>query len=618
MKRHSFIGIVSVSIIVAFVIISNADFLNQLSVIELQAVKNELAIDSQSNISTINLIFDEYLKPISLMANSMGTAYDITTVDELKIVLNDLKITGNFISVELIGEDGYSYSSDGQESIFTDIALFDFENSSEVVITDIYYDEFIKENIISIGVPLPDNGKGYYLVGNLSADHLNALFENNFTDYGRYFHIIDGNGSYVATTENSFTLNSQIPFFSVGELVDIHGDFSSDDLYTDFQNKETGMISYSMKVEKRYMYYEPIGINDWMLTTIITAETAEADTIMYRDISYLMVIRNTFFLASFALVIVMYMRKMLNNNRTLQECLETLSQQTNKIIIEWDYRNKTVIPHSDFKTMLGESFSVKGKLWDIKKMDFIHEDDIPTFTEALNIVQKRGTVQDVSVRLKKTSGEYIWCKISVVFIRNKKGAIIKALGFIENIQSIVEETEELKKTAELDLLTGLYNKMTTERLIKNRIKDSPEEVNALFIIDFDNFKTLNDKFGHTVGDEALKELSQKIKMLFRQSDIVGRVGGDEFFVLLLNYGTLSLVLKKAQSLCSDLRKTYELNGAKVEITFSVGISLYPNHGVNCEELYRAADEALYKVKEAGKSGYCVYSDEVQSCNTLKK
>ncbi len=613
MKGHTFIGIVSVSIIVAFVIFSNADFLKKLSDVELQAVKNELAIDSQNNISTIRLIFDEYLKPISLMANRLGTAYDIDTVDELKIVLNDLKITGNFISVELIGDDGYSYSSDGQESLFTDIALFRGKDSSEVVITDIYYDEFIKENIISIGVPLPDNGKGYYLIGNLSADHLNKLFENNFTDFGRYFHIIDGNGSYVSTTENSFTLNSQIPFFSVGELIDIHGDFSSDDLYTDFQNKQTGMISYSMKVEKRYMYYEPIGINDWMLSTIITAEIAEADSILYRDISYLMVIKNTLFLASFAFVIVMYMRKMLNNNKTLQDCLETLSQQTNKIIIEWDYRNKTVIPHSDYKTMLGEGFTLKGKLWDTKKMDFIHPDDIPQFTEALKVVQNRGTVQDVSVRIKKMDGEYIWCKISVVFIRNKKGTILKALGFLENIQAIVEETEELKKTAELDLLTGLYNKVTTERLIKTRIKESPEEVNALFIVDFDNFKILNDTFGHAVGDEALKELSQKIKRLFRQTDIVGRVGGDEFFVLLLNYGQVSLLLQKAHSLCSDLRKTYEQDGQKVEITFSVGISLYPNHGTTCTELYKAADSALYEVKKNGKSGYCLFEGEVQSC-----
>ncbi len=613
MNRNTIIVFLSISVIILFVIFSNIAFINELDRIERSAVLAELQVSSINDIATIRLVLYEYMKPIQLAATSFSSLINFETKESIEIFLQNLKAMGNFISVELVTDEGFTFSSDGINSILVDYDKSLKMQNRESFITDVYYDEKHKENILSFAVPIPSDGDAYYLMGNLSVKKLNDLFEKNFSGDGRYFHIIDGNGSYVSTTENEFTLDSKIPFFAVGELIQTASDYSTKAVYSDFQTKKSGMFVYSMNDESRYMYYSPVGINDWMLAKVVTAETAETSAILYRNNSYLMVLQNTSFLASFAFILIMLARKTAKNMKELQDCIEALAIQTNKVIVEWDNKNKILIPHSDYHKIFGNNFTINKKLKKDHISEIVHKDDVEVFSDALKAVQKKGSLHDVQVRIKKANGKYIWCSISTASITNKKGKYVKTLGFVENVQEIVEKTEALKKTAEIDLLTGLYNKVTTELFIENTILKYPKVFSALFIIDFDNFKTLNDTFGHTVGDKALKEISKEIRALFRRSDIVGRVGGDEFFAFLLNYGTMELLHAKAKYLCTKLKKTYSKKGQSVQITFSVGIALFPEHGEDCTDLYKAADKALYEVKEAGKSGYCISGDEVNLC-----
>ncbi len=613
MNRNTVIVFMSISVIIMLVIFSNIAFINELDRIERNAVRAELQASSINDIATIRLIFYEYMKPIQLAATSISSLIDIENKENLILFLQDLKDMGSFISVELVSDGGFTYSSDGTNSILVDYDKSLKMQNRETFITDVYFDENHGENILSFSVPIPGDKDGFYLMGNFSVKRLNDLFEKNFSGNGRYFHIIDGNGSYVSTTENEFTLDSKIPFFAVGELIQTSSDYSTKAVYSDFQTKKSGMFMYSMNDESRYMYYSPVGINDWMLAKVMTAEVAEKSAILYRNNSYIMVLQNTSFLASFAFILIMLARKTAKNMKELQDCIEALAMQTNKVIIEWDSKHKTIIPHSDYTKLFGKRFSINKKISINSLSEFIHKDDVEIFSDAMKTVQKKGSLHDVQVRIKKTNGKYIWCSVSTASISNKKGKYVKTLGFVENIQEIVEKTEALKKTAELDLLTGLYNKITTEIFIKNSLLKYPKVQSALFVIDFDNFKTLNDSFGHAVGDLALKEISKKIRSLFRRSDTVGRVGGDEFFAFLLNYGTMELLHAKATYLCSNLKKTYTQNSQSVTITFSVGISLFPDHGEDCNSLYQAADSALYEVKNAGKSGYCISGEGVIHC-----
>lgn len=170
---------------------------------------------------------------------------------------------------------------------------------------------------------------------------------------------------------------------------------------------------------------------------------------------------------------------------------------------------------------------------------------------------------------------------------------------------------ELKKLASLDSLTQLLNKTTTEYEIDNFIKlEGLTGQHALFMIDIDGFKNVNDILGHTKGDEFLVEFANKLKNIFKVNDIVGRVGGDEFIVFIKDFENVDTITQKAKEICKEsthyLVKNKEIH---VETTASVGIALYSANGKSFNELYHNADIALYKSKKSGKNCVSFYEKE---------
>lgn len=163
---------------------------------------------------------------------------------------------------------------------------------------------------------------------------------------------------------------------------------------------------------------------------------------------------------------------------------------------------------------------------------------------------------------------------------------------------------KLKIRAENDLLTGLYNKITSELLISDYLEtEGKNGRHALFVIDIDNFKNVNDEMGHLIGDRALIDTAAGINDSFRISDIKGRIGGDEFIVLLKNIASDEDIRKKAEDLCRLFKSIKVYNG---QISGSVGAAVYPDHGTTYTELFEIADKAMYHSKELGKDGYYIY------------
>jgi diguanylate cyclase (GGDEF)-like protein len=161
---------------------------------------------------------------------------------------------------------------------------------------------------------------------------------------------------------------------------------------------------------------------------------------------------------------------------------------------------------------------------------------------------------------------------------------------------------------ERDLMTNVYNKVSGMNIAENKLRISGEEsLHALFIIDIDNFKCINDKLGHAAGDEVIIEAAKTISKVFRDSDIVSRFGGDEFVVFAAHITDMGFVEEKAEELCKALRQSYG-EGEKIQnISASVGVACFPIHGLTYNELFKHADETLYKVKEKGKDGFAIYA-----------
>lgn len=168
--------------------------------------------------------------------------------------------------------------------------------------------------------------------------------------------------------------------------------------------------------------------------------------------------------------------------------------------------------------------------------------------------------------------------------------------------------KELEDKADTDLLTGLNNKLATERKIKDFMAHNPDTQSMLFILDVDNFKKVNDTMGHAFGDEVLRSLGKQIGGIFRASDIVGRVGGDEFMVFLKGIATEENILKEAAKVEAFFKSFQAGEYVKYKATASIGVAIYPQEGADFETLYKAADQGLYKAKKRGKNQLAFYRE----------
>jgi c-di-GMP phosphodiesterase Gmr len=187
------------------------------------------------------------------------------------------------------------------------------------------------------------------------------------------------------------------------------------------------------------------------------------------------------------------------------------------------------------------------------------------------------------------------------------------------ICSGTDVTEERKaqallvKQANTDELTGLFNRKAVQEEIRNAIaaedgSDRDHHVGVLFL-DLDNFKKVNDHYGHVVGDRLIKEVSARIKTCLAESDTLARLGGDEF-VVVVRKATISSLVEAAKSILGSLRPAFDFGLIKLYTGCSIGIALYPEHGDGLESLIRCADTAMYVAKDDGKHTYRVFTPEM--------
>ncbi len=208
----------------------------------------------------------------------------------------------------------------------------------------------------------------------------------------------------------------------------------------------------------------------------------------------------------------------------------------------------------------------------------------------------------------RASRQYTWHEIRNVAVRDADGEIIRSIGILMDIDDRKRETIRLRYRSERDSLTGLYNKAACFANISDYLKQGDaNRIHAVLMIDFDDFKAVNDTFGHQYGDAILSRIGKGMRRLFRESDVVGRIGGDEFLVFMKDLVDEGIVREKAGALCSLFRKLYP--SEKGKISGSVGISFYPKDGRSYEELLRKADLALYGAKKSGKDSYQFYTSE---------
>ncbi len=182
---------------------------------------------------------------------------------------------------------------------------------------------------------------------------------------------------------------------------------------------------------------------------------------------------------------------------------------------------------------------------------------------------------------------------------------------LNRVEAMRISRDGYKLESETDRLTELYNKIAFEDAVQKKLETMPRGgTGAFYIIDLDRFKDANDTYGHQCGDEILKKFSAVLKEVFRQSDCLGRFGGDEFVAFIEGNLTREGVERKAKQLV-DAARSIEVENTDFHITISLGVAMYPENGANYDYLFNAADRALYQVKTEGRDGYSIASSGVR-------
>lgn len=171
------------------------------------------------------------------------------------------------------------------------------------------------------------------------------------------------------------------------------------------------------------------------------------------------------------------------------------------------------------------------------------------------------------------------------------------------------ELEYARREAVTDYLTGIYNRAGCEKEITAYLQlHGKKERSAFLLLDIDNFKAINDSFGHDMGDKVLKDVARILKNNFRSSDIIARLGGDEFVVMMKDIRSREKIFPILKRVIQKLDLHYAGAGGTVNISASMGVALVPEDGDNFQELYVKADTCLYEVKRRSRNGYCLYDE----------
>ncbi len=206
---------------------------------------------------------------------------------------------------------------------------------------------------------------------------------------------------------------------------------------------------------------------------------------------------------------------------------------------------------------------------------------------------------------RRKSGEVYpkWLTVSV--IRNAEGEPSYYVGIFKDITLQKETEERLQSLAYYDPLTRLPNRLLFRDRLQHEldVSDRHKVGTALFFIDLDRFKQVNDTLGHDIGDELLVSVASRVRECLRSVDTVARLGGDEFTVILSDLDERDVIARLAGDIIDALQRVFILRGHEVYIGASIGIGLYPADGADMESLLKSADEAMYRAKQAGRGNY---------------
>ncbi|MDF2590965.1 MAG: diguanylate cyclase protein [Clostridia bacterium] len=314
------------------------------------------------------------------------------------------------------------------------------------------------------------------------------------------------------------------------------------------------------------------------------------------------------------------LEKQLKDQNDIKNAL-LISEERYKLAMEgsndgiWDLdilNNREFFYSDKCAEMLGytkEEIKALYKSW----RELIHSEDYERFDKHLSdYLSRKIPIYDIEYRLRTKTGEYIWVLSRGKAIWDEDNNPLRMAGSNTNIQEKKIAQEAVYRLAYCDELTGLPNKALLWKELTEELKKAESKglKSALLSMDIDDFKDINDIFGHNNGDELLKVVSRRLEKLTDSSVTIARSGGDEFLVLIKNAANESDVVKICNSIIDEFNSVIVIEDLKMHVSVSIGGAIYPEHGQDEYTLFKSADIAMYNAKAQSGNSFELYNNEM--------
>lgn len=288
-----------------------------------------------------------------------------------------------------------------------------------------------------------------------------------------------------------------------------------------------------------------------------------------------------------------------------------IMEQSNDIIFEWDIRKNKVLYSANWEkkygyTPISEEIDLR-----IANSSHIHPKDIPAFLSLMHSVSSGAPYGEAELRIANADGQYIWNRLRATTQFDQSGKPVKAVGVILDIGTEKQRVQDLIDKSERDPLTHLFNREATERRIQHIFEKAESDCkSAMMIIDLDNFKMVNDTFGHLFGNVVLAEVAAQMRLIFRPGDILSRIGGDEFLVYMNDISSKNGPCNRAEQLIEGIRGVLREKLGSFVLSCSIGLAYFPEDAREFQNLFHCCDQALYHAKAQGKNRYALYDKAI--------
>jgi diguanylate cyclase (GGDEF)-like protein len=268
--------------------------------------------------------------------------------------------------------------------------------------------------------------------------------------------------------------------------------------------------------------------------------------------------------------------------------------------------------NSNFECLFGQQPGIS-KLSEWRNLlAFISLDDLQPIINAWEKALESCQQSSADIRIIDAAGQLLWFRLSLVAQYDGSGKAIRMLGRLTNIDAQVRQLKRLRLKSMQDPLTRLYHRLASESLVDDFLKDEGKRgKHAMLIINVDNIKAVNDRFGQCSSDSVFISLSKIMKKVFRSSDIIGRLGGDEFMVFMKDIPGEYILEYKISAFIKAVSGLKVDGSENALVSCSHGAAFYGSDGKSFEELYKAAEESLYLTKFKGTNnlGFSTFKNE---------